>query len=240
MTKSNQDEIQQLIEDIDKSDPDLKTFAAKAVRENPEAFGAILEKARREGELRLAALLIDTFDALSVYDDPIKYQHLLLPRGKPTRMKYGDLELTGIVYEYPQPYKSNEEADAAMRKLDQTDYETLKQKTGDIIARASLRLLIVRATAQKSKVLKIKHAGIGGRPNSTRERNRLVREIKKELNCTPSDNRFWPTYEARAEDKLAVPGRKGTDRHKWSELSKDERDRAHETVLRQERDSRSS
>jgi hypothetical protein len=75
-----------------------------------------------------------------------------------------------------------------------------------------------------------------GRPKSTEARNKLVAEVIKELKCTPSDLRFWPTFEAWAEDKLVVPGRKGLDKCKWSKLSPNERERAHETVLRQYRD----
>jgi hypothetical protein len=79
----------------------------------------------------------------------------------------------------------------------------------------------------------------GGRPNTTSARNRLVDQILKELNCTPSDPRFWPSFEARAENKIiTIPGQKGLDKFKWTTMSDNDRDKAHETVLRQHREYR--
>jgi hypothetical protein len=75
-----------------------------------------------------------------------------------------------------------------------------------------------------------------GRPNSTKDRNKLVAHIQKKLKCSFSDPRFWPTFEARAEDIISVPGFKGLGKCKWSFLSEDDRDKAHNTVIRQYRE----
>jgi hypothetical protein len=86
---------------------------------------------------------------------------------------------------------------------------------------------------------KAKPANKGGRPKATEGRNRLVREIMKELKCSSlTDPRFWPTFDARAEGKLAVPGRKGLNYKIWSALSEIDRERAHSTVERQYRESK--
>jgi hypothetical protein len=120
-----------------------------------------------------------------------------------------------------------------MFELDSVDGDLLFLMTRPSCSRILGNLISLH---QASKGLNVER-NKGGRPKNPvkQELARLLDKVSKERRCVPSDSGNWPTFCNRAEERfLTIPGHKGLNKHKWTDLK--DADNSFETVLRYHRE----